>query len=170
VWSYGGQIGTQAGDDMCAARGADHACLYRELAKALAKGELDTPVNQAALGIDNGSNDFWLHRVSETVTMGTNGDFDPGGVSSAPGPGGRCNDWTYPTGHIAKGEYVDLEKDTGNNNVTKARYHFDQQTKYSGVSSDGYQGTGTPMDGGGCGTTLRRSILCCYKECIDGNN
>jgi len=166
VWAYNGSIGTQAGHDMCKAVGAFHVCSYRELRKAHDRGELDTPQNQAKLAITNGPNTFWLHRIHETVTMGTNGDLDPNGISSPPGPGGRCNDWTYPTGHIADGEYVDLSI-TGS--VTAAQYHFDQETKYSGVAMDGYAGSG-PMDGGPCNGSTRRDILCCYEECIDPND
>ncbi len=98
--------------------------------------------------------------------MGTNGDLDPSGISSPPGPGGRCNDWTYPTGHIADGEYVDLSI-TGS--VTAAQYHFDQETNFSGSVVDGYAGS-VSMDGGPCNSSARCDILCCYEECIDPND
>ncbi len=176
VWAYGGDIGVAAGDAMCKARGAHHACKYRELDAALKKNELDSAENQTKLGIANGPKDFWLHRVSETVMIDSNGGYDANGTSTPPGAGGRCNDWTYPTGHIAKGEYVDLTKD--GNNATVPTYHFDQDTKYTGVGSDGHQGSpgsmggpngtgdvGANANGGPC-SSQKRDILCCYKECI----
>ena len=146
VWIYGEEIGISAGEAMCQLRGFDQVCTYAQLLSAEEVGEFDT--------VTDGT--YWLHRVSLTVTMGSDGGWDPNGVSSAPGPGGRCNDWTYPTGHIADGEYVEFS-----NGVPV--YHFDKDTRYTGMASDGHAGSG-PDDGGPCGGAMR-GILCCAAHC-----
>jgi cysteine-rich repeat protein len=143
VWSYGGVSGVQAGNDMCGVIGADHVCSYKEIEQAKAKGEFNTTNLPAST--------YWLHRVTETVMVGGN--------MSPPGPGGRCNDWTYPTDHISDGEFMTVDA------AAAITYSFDQETQYSGDVADMYQGSGA-NDGGACGGAGNRGILCCYPVCV----
>jgi hypothetical protein len=146
VWIYGEYIGVPAGDAMCQLHGFDQVCTYAQLLSAEDLGEFET--------VTDGS--YWLHRVTLTVTMGSDGGLDPNGVSSAPGPGGRCNDWTSPSGHIADGEYVEFSSGV-------PVYHFDKDTRYTGMPSDGHAGSGAD-DGGPCEGALR-GLLCCAAHC-----
>ncbi len=148
VWQFGADIGVAAGNAQCQSLGADHVCTYEELLTAQARGQLD--------GIPSDT-DIWLHRVNLTVMM------DGGTITSPPGAGGRCNDWTYPTGHIADGEYARLNfvDATGVGEVMGPHsYYFDQDTAYTGDPADGHAGGGD-NDGGPCGGAVR-AIACCY--------
>ncbi len=148
AWSFGGEVGIAAGNMQCASLGADHVCTYEELLTAQARGQLD------AVGADT---DIWLHRVSLTVMM------DGGAITSPPGAGGRCNDWTLPADHIADGEYARLNfvDPTGVAEVIGPHsYYFDQDTAYTANVADGHAGSG-PNDGGRCGG-VTRAIACCY--------
>ncbi len=87
-----------------------------------------------------------------------------------PGAGGRCNDWTYPTNHIADGEWFKVStNDAGGVTVAggSLSYHFDADTSYDGtgahVSSKSETTLGTS---GGCGNATR-SILCCFPACVN---
>ncbi len=148
VWNFGGLIGIAAGNEQCQSLGADHVCTYEELLTAQERGQL------SSVPADT---DIWLHRTRLTVAM--NG----GAISSPPGPGGRCNDWTYPTGHTADGEYARLNfRDrTGVGEVMGPHsYYFDRDTAYTGDPSDGHAGSGQD-DGGPCGGASR-AIACCF--------
>jgi len=136
VWSFAGQIGIPAGNDMCQVIGADHVCTYAELVQAENATEL--------AGISDGTT-IWLHRVNETVTF--EDPANPGVFyTSPPGPGGRCNDWTMAHGHVFQnGQII---------------YHFDKDTVYTGVQADGHAGS-EPSDGGQCGGVVR-AIPCCF--------
>jgi len=147
VWSYGGFLGVAAGNEMCAQIGADHVCTYKEIEYAHSKGEL------------NGTNlipeTYWLHRVTETVAD-NNGDMSP------PGPGGRCNDWTYPTDHIADGEVMGWDG-------TDLVYGIDPDTIYTGTTTpidhaDNKDGLSVPESDNCNGSTFY--IACCFPECI----
>jgi cysteine-rich repeat protein len=158
VWSYGGQLGVTAGNDMCLAIGADHVCTYGEILQADANGELSA--------LSQGST-FWLHRVMETVPkIGNPNEMTP------PGPGGRCNDWTYPTNHISDGEYGIWDPAMAQGNPATARrignilFFFDDDTVYTGDPADNHQcGEGTPGCAGSCGGEDARAILCCFPVC-----
>ena len=134
-WSYGGQFGIPAGAGMCAEIGADRLCSYRDL---LAAGEL----GELALLPDG---DYWLHRVDLAVEVNK--------AISPPGPGGRCNDWTTNTNHIADGEYFEVSQP----NVT---YHFDADTVYDGTA-------GHVQAGVDCHEF--RAISCCLDTCQSVN-
>ncbi len=107
-WSYGGQIGVAAGNGMCAAIGAARVCSLGDLAAAEELGELGS----LAAGT------YWVHRVRHHVRVND--------APSAPGPGGRCNDWTTNTNHITNGEFLEL----GAGGLT---WHFDPDTVYDGT-------------------------------------
>jgi cysteine-rich repeat protein len=147
VWSYAGTLGTDAGVAMCQAIGAAGPCTYGQVKIAEQNGELE----QLLPGTR-----FWIHRVHETVFVNETG------TSSPPGPGGRCNDWTYPSGRIADSEWAGITA-TGD-----VHYYFDHDTVYTGVQSDGHAGPGYEGEigqpgtgnGGNCGGS-RKSILCC---------
>jgi cysteine-rich repeat protein len=164
VWSYGGQLGVAAGNAMCQAIGADHVCTYEEVLEAAQKGELSS--------LAAGST-YWLHRVAGDVPrLG-------GGVGmSPPGPGGRCNDWTYPTNHIADGEYaviagaggdecVDHNGSGGCPATNGVCFCTDNDTAYTGVASDGHAAADGPGAAGSCGPpeSVERGIMCCFPVC-----
>jgi cysteine-rich repeat protein len=158
VWSYGGQLGVQAGNDMCQIIGADHVCSYAEVLAAEAKSELSS--------LPDGMG-FWLHRVTESVPK----VLDPNQMTP-PGPGARCNDWTYPTDHIADGEYgkvgsyPDDNGTAGGSVIGGVTYYFDDDSRYNGLD---YAGSG-PGAGGVCGANnsgMRRALLCCFPVCRD---
>lgn len=173
VWSYGGQLGIQAGNDMCAAIGADHVCTYGEVVEAEAKGELS--------GLPEGT-EFWIHRVTETVPClvgGCNGGMT--NDMSPPGPGGRCNEWTYPTNHISDGEFAAIDSaGTPGANAQKIGtviYYTDDDTVYTAITGDGHQCSpaakatshnngGQPGCAGLCGSAAAKAILCCNPVCV----
>ena len=105
---------------------------------------------------------YWLHRVTEVVSWTSRVNSANTIDNVPPGPGGRCNDWTYPTDHISDGEYMDVVAGP------TIEYFFDQDTAYSGLAADGHQGA-TADDGGVCGANnsgQTRGILCCYPVCV----
>lgn len=160
VWSYGGEIGIMAGQAMCQVIAADHVCTYGEVLEADTKGEF------ANVAMD-GSVSFWVHRVTESVPkLGSMG-------MSAPGPGGRCNDWTYPTNHIADGEYGTFgasgSPPANAREIGNLTLFFDDDTAFDGNPSSNHQcSQPTPGCAGGCGPAsgITRAILCCFPTCV----
>lgn len=134
-WSDQGLMGFAAGNSLCQGIGADHVCEYQELLDAEAAGEF--------AGVAAGTT-AWVHRTTMAMVDG---------VMSAPGPGGRCVDWTYGTNHIADGEYVEFL--SGGTPV----YHLDNDTFY-----DGQDTTHTIPDQLQCGN-MTRAIFCCHPAC-----
>ena len=134
----GGMTSLAAGDFMCssASLGADHVCDYEEILKADAAGELKNVPAQTTV---------WVQRTTPAMV---------GGVMSAPGPGGRCNDWKYNTNHISDGEYAMFEA------VGQIKYHLDNDTKFDSAHPGMYTIPGD-LDCGG----VTRSIMCCYTTC-----
>lgn len=140
VWVSGGLSSLAAGHDMCqkANLGADHVCDYEEVIKAQTAGEL----SMIAAGTT-----AWVQRTTPAMVNGT---------MSAPGPGGRCNDWKYMTNHLSDGEYVSFET------VGQPNFHLDNETKYTGVAADGHANP----DDLPCGNAvLKRRVMCCYAKC-----
>ena len=132
-----GKSGYEAGVELCAPLGADHPCTYEEVRKAEMAGEL----SMVAAGTT-----AWVHRTTpETVN----------GQTSAPGAGGRCNDWTYGTNHLSDGEFVHFDT------IGVATYSLDNDTVFSGVAADGHADPALNP----CGN-LTRSIMCCYPACV----
>jgi hypothetical protein len=138
VWVSGGLSGLKAGDDMCqnANLGADHVCDYEEVLKAQKAGEL--------ANVKMGTT-AWVQRTTPALVNG---------VMSAPGPGGRCNDWKYNTNHISDGEYVTFDM------VGQPTFHLDNDTIFDGMNPGVHT---IPGDLECNGAT--RSILCCYTIC-----
>lgn len=137
VWgalpSAGGMTGLDAGDAACATIGADHVCDYEEVVLAASLGQLSTiPAGTTA----------WVQR---TTTV------DVGGVSSPPGPGGNCVDWTYSTNHIGDGEYAVFET------AGVPTFHLDNDTIFDPSAPGVHDIVGDLQ----CGGTIR-SILCCF--------
>jgi len=92
-WEYMGLLSNQAGDAMCnAVHLGSHVCNYTELLAAGAKADTAEPIltNMAA------TTTIWVNRTTTEMVNGT---------PSAPGAGGRCNDWQYVTNHASDGEY-----------------------------------------------------------------
>lgn len=167
VWAYGPDTGIAAGQEMCAAIGADHVCTYAEVVAAEANGEFESkniPVGQ----------EFWLHRVATPVPSIS----DPN-TMTAPGPGGRCNDWEYGTNHVSDGEFgiYDPTGDYSPNGRKQGgvTYFFDDDTTYDQDPTDnacpGGMVSATNTNGAAlgcpsqCGNAAPRAILCCYAEC-----
>lgn len=133
AWEFQGITGFGAGNMMCAGMGADHVCDYEEVLAAEAQGDF------AAMAAGTTA---WLHR-----TTPANG--------SAPGPGGRCIDWTYSTNHISDGEFVEFGA------AGAVTYHIDNDTIYDPAAP----GVHTQMGLLECGSQ-QRAILCCNPECV----
>ncbi len=136
VWSYQGQLGIIAGDNLCKAIGADHVCTYTEVLEADQRGELAQTFGE--------TDTFWLHRVSSITVDST---------VIAAGAGGRCNDWTYPGNQLADGEFGEM----GSGGVVG--YNFDSNACYTTNAGDGCAEAGIP-----CGGVLR-AIPCCTDAC-----
>lgn len=141
VWANlpaaGGMTGLDAGNAQCKALniGADHVCDYEEVLKAQTQGELS--------GIAAGST-AWIQRTTVAQVNG---------VDSQPGPGGRCNNWTYATNHISDGEYIDFAT------AGTPTYYLDNDTVFD-AANPGLHTLPTLQCGG-----VMRSILCCYQAC-----
>lgn len=135
-WQANGETGYSAGVQLCKAIAADHPCTYEEMRKAEMVGEL--------ADIAQGTT-TWIHRT--TVEMVNN-------MPSMPGPGGRCNDWTYTTNHISDGEYSTFDQ------PGIPTYHLDNDTKFDGV--DQSHTIAGDLDCGG----VMRAIPCCYPACV----
>jgi hypothetical protein len=136
VWSAlpmaAGQTGLAAGNTACRAQGADHVCDYEELLVAQQRGELSA--------IPMGTT-LWLHRTTTAMVMGQ---------PSAPGPGGRCNDWTYSTNHSADGEYVSFDT------AGVPTFHLDADTVFDPVSPGVHTVVGLQCGG------ETRALACCF--------
>ena len=178
-WSYNGIEGLNAGNAMCQAIGADHVCKYAEIVAADAAGELAlVPANLT----------FWLHRTTSVPTntnkaCAVDSDCANGGGAGVPvcdgktkvcswkaGAGGRCNEWTYPTGHISDGEWfatsANQTNKAGGTPVGTMVYHFDGDTFYDGASGAHLCNTSNSQGcAGPCGTGVPRAILCCEATC-----
>jgi hypothetical protein len=102
-WVYNNNLsGVAAGDAMCQAIGADHACDYDDIVLAASKSEIT--------GLAT-TDTAWLHRTHDVTVNGTT--F---GVSKA----SRCDDWNYETDHVNDGEFVSFE-----NGLNTPTYHLD---------------------------------------------
>ncbi len=176
VWSYKGLIGTTAGKALCQDVGADHVCSYAEIVKADGKGELaNLPTNMT----------YWLHRTTNVPdpklnNKACNSDPECGGADVCdgntkicawkPGAGGRCNDWTYPTGHISDGEWFEVfqngsAKNSGAVHTGNMAYHFDADTAYDGTGAHISNKSETTLGNSGACGGASRSILCCFPVC-----
>lgn len=130
IWEEQGMLGFAAGTALCEALGADHVCIYGELATAEAAGELES----VAAGTT-----MWIHRMTTVEVDGT--------LSNA-GLGGRCVDWQYDTNHLADGEYLEVTADG-------IVFHLDADTFYDG--QDGSHAAVGMLD---CGSVTRTIPCC----------
>src|SRR5262249_16038938 len=138
VWVSGGLTSFAAGDDMCVKTnmGADHVCEYQEVLAAQANGELKA--------IPQGTT-AWVNRLTPAMVNG---------MMSAPGPGGRCNVWTYGTNHISDGEYISFDQ------VGVPTFHLHNDTVFI-MNDTTHQQPGVLQCGG-----ESRAVLCCYQKCM----
>lgn len=139
VWVSGGQTSLAAGDDMCqklGVMGVDHVCDYEEMKTAEKDGEFAT----IAAGMT-----YWVQRTTPALVNG---------VMSAPGPGGRCNDWKYNTNHISDGEYLTFMT------LGQPTYKLDNDTIFDGANPGVHTIPGD-LDCNG----VVRSVMCCYTKC-----
>ncbi len=132
-WTFAGQAGLAGGAAACASIGADHLCDYEEVLAADQAGEIDGVINTSA----------WIHRTTVATVEG---------VPSAPGPGGRCVDWTDGTGTLADGEWVELTADG-------LVYRLDADTFYDGLDASHTDPVALPC------IDVARSVLCCNAAC-----
>jgi cysteine-rich repeat protein len=170
VWAHAGKIGIKAGEEMCAKIGGDHVCEWGEVKDALSKSEAlllnDLKTKMPASG------SAWIHRVTTVETVN--------GKTANPGPGARCNEWTYPTNHIADGEFFKVgTQEMGNavlfedpGKTVQLHANFDVKACYTGNQVDDCQGppgpgTGISGENGGlCNGAPPRAILCCFPKCV----
>jgi hypothetical protein len=125
-----GAIGLEAGHTYCRFSGSDHVCDYTEMRAAEARGEYaNVPVGTTA----------WIQRTTPELV---------GGVLSAPGPGGNCNNWTFTGNHIADGEYMVF-------GAAGAEYFLDADTYFDGIPGPSVQPAA--LDCGG----VQRAVFCC---------
>jgi hypothetical protein len=138
-WQSGPFIGFEAGQDLCRRAAASMGvprplevtvCDYEQVLQAEAAGELAPLAGTTA----------WVHRTTVAKIDG---------VKSAPGPGGRCADWTYSTNHLSDGEHMEIGAGGA------ATYFLDNDTFYDGIDASHAQPGALE-----CGTESR-SILCC---------
>src|SRR6185436_18692708 len=87
----------------------------------------------------------WIHRTTSAIVFGN---------PSPPGPGGRCNDWTFNGNHLADGEYVTFDT------IGVPTMHLDNDTVYDPTTPLVHTITGDLECGG-----QTRSIFCCYTAC-----
>jgi cysteine-rich repeat protein len=147
-WSAPGKLGYEAGTAICQSIGAFGVCDYEQL-KEILNNPAAHPADAMKLAATvpaGGSVPIWVHRTTPEMVNG---------MMSAPGPGGRCNDWVYPTGHVSNGEWLNLTVAGGNPTGT---FTLDPDTVYTGVQGDGHV-----QPGFSCGPM--RYIPCCYKLC-----
>lgn len=189
VWAYAGELGVKAGDEMCAAIGADHVCSWAEVKQAETNGELN---DGTAPDLPEGT-EFWIHRITEQEER-----LSEAGVMSLPGPGGRCNDWTYPTDHISDGEFGYYGTPPNGENAStiqfgNLRMALDDDAAYepnlNGAAATDNPGggviggdhecpdnaltnignsqpdTGTAGCAGPCNAAQPKAILCCFPTC-----
>lgn len=164
-WNFSGMQGIAAGNAICQSLGAHHVCEMAEILAADSSGELE--------GLPDGQA-FWLHRTTVSVPkLGSVG-------VSAPGPGGRCNDWTgSELDHIADGELGQIRPPfptpANAQRIGNIDFYTDDDTRYTAVSTDNHQCEGAlgPGEPGtpGCGVHCRGPqwvppmvfpIPCCY--------
>jgi len=147
-WSYQGKLGYEAGTDICKAQGGFGVCDYTQI-KTILDDPAGHPIDMAKLAAAvpvGQSVTAWIHRTTPEMVNG---------MMSAPGPGGRCNDWVYPTSHIADGEFWTFTNNAGTVTGTPT---LDPDTVFTGIPDGSHQNPGidcSPM----------RYIPCCFKIC-----
>ena len=180
-WSNSGFIGIDAGHQMCQAIGADHVCSYQELVDAETSGAFlqlpDMTRSTAPIGGDH-IGGMWVHRLTEVTFPDPNEPSSS--ITSQPGPGGRCNDWTLagpaPYFHEGLGQWITGDTALGDGEYAELidgslKFYFDKETSYTGVSDTTFTNPDTdpsqltPYDSNfapWCETTSnKRSIACC---------
>ncbi len=175
LWSYAGLLGVPAGDAMCKAIGADHACAYHEVLAADAAGQLQFLPKDLS---------FWLHRTGSVVDPAqpskscNKGDPQCGGAdicdpttklcSFQAGPGARCVDWTAPGGDLADGEWFEVFQNghpfnLGGVALGTLIYHFDGDAAYDGTLAHTCHDATNLGCAGPCNAP--RAVLCCTNAC-----
>lgn len=138
VFAYNGLSGKDAADAECKSLGYEAMCTYEQLKKAEMENELTGVAANTT---------FWAHRTMPAL--------DANGNMSQPGPGGRCNDWTYATNHISDGEYCVV-----NAGGTLTCY-IDNDTVFDAAMPGAHTIPGQLE----CGGQIR-DIPCCYPVCV----
>jgi hypothetical protein len=86
----------------------------------------------------------WLHRTT------------PVGAACPAGPGGRCNDWNYETGHISDGETIKVCNTPAG--ITY-EYTLDCDPTFDPMNP-------APHNAPGMQCNVAYEIPCCYEKCI----
>lgn len=150
---YGGIDGIDAANASCKAIGGFGMCEYQQWDQIKTDAALPMGMRSHQLDIDallalitNGNcQDIWLHRTTDLPNMPA-------------GPGGRCNDWKYPTNHLADGEFVHVCNIAG---VLDIQYNLDPDTVYDANNPGPHQTQSLT-----CAPNPLRSVPCCYEKCI----
>lgn len=155
AFSGGGQLGLEAATFACQSLGAFGMCDYEQWKQIQSDPvAYQDDVTKLGAAIPNGQcNDVWLQRT--TVASGTEAASCPGGMSQ-PGPGGRCNNWNYGTGHRSNGEHVNICNMGG---TITFDYKIDCDTIFDDIPGSPHVGPGMP-----CNTM--HQIPCCYEKCV----
>ncbi|HRI69312.1 MAG TPA: hypothetical protein PK156_34010 [Polyangium sp.] len=142
---YGGIDGIDAADASCKAIGAFGMCEYQqwEQLKTDPANHMTDIDNLKTLVPQGTSKAIWLHRTTDLPGMPA-------------GPGGRCNDWKYPTSHLADGEFVTV---TNNAGVLDIQYTLDPDTVYDATNP-------APHQNAGIDCFPLRPVPCCFQKCV----
>lgn len=169
AWAYTGTLGIEGGNQMCQAIGADHVCSYQELVDADAAGEFSGLPNMISTSPEEEYGPgfiselilggMYVNRLTEVTFTDLN---DPNQlITSSPGTGGRCSDWTLPSPHIGDGEFAELIDGS-------LKFYFDEHTAYTGNSETSLTNPNTgyfipydPNFAPACFGATERSIPCC---------
>jgi hypothetical protein len=144
VWQSNGKVGTTAGNDLCSQVAAgSHFCTYEEI--EIARQNSEPNFKAIAQGTT-----AWLHRTTAVKFM-YNGQM----LTSQPGGGGRCNDWTYATNHAEDGEWVEFQA------PGVPSYHFDNDTTPGDIVNGSPASVTAGINECG-GVPGGRAIFCCY--------
>jgi hypothetical protein len=184
--------GVKAGNAMCLAIGADRICKHSDIVAADAAGELaslptnvtywlhrTTPVmdptqpNKSCKPIFDAAknSDDYVGNTKDCST-GVSKYCDPNTLqcSIRAGAGGRCNEWTFPSNHVADGEWFEVYNPASSFNAGGFKegtlsFHYDGDTTYTGqYPSPTCKSLTTPGCAGPCGGA-QRAILCCFDSC-----
>jgi len=148
-WSYMASLGFEAGTKLCQAIGAANVCDYEQLKEIFTNpGAHPGDIAKLQLAVPAGMTvTAWVNRTTPEMV---------GGVTSPPGPGARCNDWVYPTNHIADGEHITITNTNGN---VSGVFSLDADTVFTGDPADGHAQADLPCGG------VQRYIPCCFPVC-----
>lgn len=144
AFSYNGQIGLDAARTACQALGGYDICEYEQW-EQLKNDPVTYAVDHAKIAASvpvGGSVTAWLYKTAM--------------VGIIQEPCGRCNDFNYPTSHIADGGYVKIDNNAG---VLAFTYFEDPDPVCDLMNPGAHQNPGFDCN-------VQRLIPCCFEKCI----